>query len=180
MIFRGFVWESAQLQAWGVGHWMDILQKFFQIRNQCIKNYLSICGDIWFSQIPILVLFNGLYGNWPFSRLKLWDVRWRHLDEVIFFFSFDPWAIFLLVGIFEFCPPKIFRLFFRIYMKVPVEKGRKWLFLTDLCFSWVKMDPAYPSYYDWVSFSPGPLFRRRMLGVAARKIAKPAFFEIST
>ena len=61
-------------------------------------------------------------------------------------------------------------------LKVPLEKGRKWLFLTDLCFSWVKMDPVRPSYYDWVSFSPGPLFRRRTLGVPARKIAKTCIF----
>ena len=108
VIFRGFVWESAQLQARGVGHWMGILQKFFQIRNQHIKNYLSICGDFWISQIPILVFFKGLYGNWPFSRLKLWDVRWRHPDEVMFFFSFDPWAIFLPAGIFEFRPKNFF------------------------------------------------------------------------
>ena len=33
-------------------------------------------------------------------------------------------------------------------LKAPVDKGRKSLFLTDLCISWVKMDPACPSYYD--------------------------------
>ena len=45
-----------------------------------------------------------------------------------------------------------------VELKAPVEKGCKWLFLTDLCFSWFKMDPVCPSYYAWVSFSPGPLF----------------------
>ena len=62
-------------------------------------------------------------------------------------------------------------------LKVPVEKGHNWHFLTDLCFSLFKMDPARPSYYSWVTLGPRPLFRRRTLGQAARKSAKPPFFS---
>ena len=61
-----------------------------------------------------------------------------------------------------------------------MEKGRKWRFLTDLCFSWFKMDPACPSYHCWLTFSPRTLFRRRTLGLAVRKVAKPPFFQIGT
>ena len=106
-IFRGFVWESGQLQRLRVGHWMGVLKRFLQIRDQEFSIDLSICGDFWISQILILVFFKGLYGNWPFSRLKLWDVWWRHRDDVMFFFSFGPWATFLSARIFEF-RPKIF------------------------------------------------------------------------
>ena len=61
-------------QAQSVGHWTNILKKNFQIREQRIKNYLSIGGDFGMCQIPDLVFFEALYGNWPFSTLKLWDV----------------------------------------------------------------------------------------------------------
>ena len=64
-----------------------------------------------------------------------------------------------------------------LYLKGPVEKGHNWLFLTDLCFSWVKMDPACPSYHPWLTLSPRTLFQRKMLGLAARKTAKPPFFS---
>ena len=57
------------------------------------------------------MFFKGLYGNWPFSRLKLWDVWWRHRDDVMFFFSFGPWAIFLSTRIFEFRQKIFFRFF---------------------------------------------------------------------
>ena len=53
---------------------IGILQKFFRIRNQGFKNYLSIGGHFRISQIPILVFFKGLYGNGPSLRPKLWDV----------------------------------------------------------------------------------------------------------
>ena len=44
-IFRGFVWESGQLQALRVGHWIEILQKFFQIRDQEVEIDLSVCSN---------------------------------------------------------------------------------------------------------------------------------------
>ena len=59
------------------------------------------------------------------------------------------------------------------------KQGRKWLFLTDLCFSWFKIDPACPSYHCWLTFSPRTLFQRRTLGLAARKMMKPPFFKLA-
>ena len=64
------------------------------------------------------------------------------------------------------------------YLKGPVEKERKWLFLTHLCFPWFKMDPACPSYHCSLTFSPRTLFWRRTLGLAAKKAAKPPFFKL--
>ena len=34
VIFRGFVWQSDQLQRLRVGHWMGILKRFLHIRDQ--------------------------------------------------------------------------------------------------------------------------------------------------
>ena len=110
-IFQGFVWESGQLQRLRVGHWKGVLKRFVEIRDKEVRIKLSICGDFWISQILILMFFRGLYGNWAFSRLKLWDVSWRHRDDVMFFFSFGPWAIFLSTQIFVFRQKFFFRFF---------------------------------------------------------------------
>ena len=56
-IFRGFVWELAIFEAEIMGCRIRILQKCFRIRDHRIKNYPSIGGDFWISQIAILVFF---------------------------------------------------------------------------------------------------------------------------
>ena len=140
---------------WGYGRW-DFREDFFVYSESICWIFANVCWTIGrFENFLLLggylrLRFRGLF----FGRAYFWEGL---LSE--FYCILDN------VG---------------QYLKTPVEIGRKWLFLTELCFSWVKMDVTHPSYNDWVSFSPGPLFRRRTLGVAARKIAKPAFFEIST
>ena len=75
-----------QLQTRGVGHCMGQFPKFFQIRNQDVKDYLSICADFWFCQISILVLFRGFVresghlqalrvGHWMGTLPKFFQIR---------------------------------------------------------------------------------------------------------
>ena len=102
--------------------------------------------------------------------------KWQSPIKIIAKFSYQPGT-----GSQALITSKLkYQIKFHFELKALVEKGRKWRFLTDLCFSWFKMDPACPSYHCWLTFSPRTLFRRRTLGLAARKVAKPPFFQIGT
>ena len=68
MIFRGFVWESDQLQRLRVGHWMGILKRFFHIRDQEIEIDRSVRADFGFREISFLAIFRGFV--WQSNQLQ--------------------------------------------------------------------------------------------------------------
>ena len=153
-----------------------------------VQNSAGRCGlamqnlEIW---LPLrqCVEQGGCNVNSGLCFAEDWDCYW-----FLPFLWASSWASLIILSQWEkkdfrIMRPQVcqsFNYMIVLILKSRVEKGHKWLFLTNLCFSWFKMDPACPSYHCWLTFSPRTLFRRRTLGLAARKMAKPPFFQIGT
>ena len=92
-----------------------------------------------FVKFNVWPFLEGLYGNWPFSRLKLWDVGSQFCKNFFRFVITASKTTFLSAAIFEFLKSQ-FWSFLRVCMEISHFRGRNYgmsddVIRTMLCFS---------------------------------------------